>query len=455
MKIKKLTVLFLSVISIISCFTLTAQANSGPAWYKGADSSGAIIMTDNCPVSLQKEVLTFDIDNLPSVSGNFAPNTVTADYEYFNPTDELLSLRMAFPCGIKPNYAKDIDDRAMIDISLDGVETNAEVRFTDSDSHGYKSLDFKSEVHKIRDKKSVFIDENATVTFYSYNFVLPYNQEFEVLGRIKYGENVRVFVFDAYDLVYYGDGCATFTTYLNNKSHNCFLCVIGDVNNADISWFDAGEGNYVGNSIKAELVENKTLSFSDFVDNYFKFDDEVNPTDRHNAVIDRFFIGCGNVIVADEYRLDFRNSMLKWLLYDMEIQAKSTVKNRVTAPIYPSISGRNSRFEYTYYLSPASEWSDFNSLTVNINTPYYIDRDIFDKSLIKTDSGYTVEFDSLPKGELYFTVNSNYEINNCIDLNIGSIILSGVILFFLILGVVLLVIGIKGYNYICGKHKNQ
>ena len=105
--------------------------------------------------------------------------------------------------------------------------------------------------------------------------------------------------------------------------------------------------------------------------------------------------------------LHTQTQFMRWYQYEIEIPAKSTIINTVTAPIYPSINEKwvPSIYEYTYLLSPAKTWSKFGKLDIEIKTPYFIIND--KNAFTKTETGYAMSLNGLPEGELVFTLSSS------------------------------------------------
>ena len=97
---------------------------------------------------------------------------------------------------------------------------------------------------------------------------------------------------------------------------------------------------------------------------------------------------------------------------------EETLVNTVSAPLYPSVN-RNyvpPVYSYTYLLSPAAGWADFNNLTIRIYTDMYLLRGETRKSVTNPDGSVTVtgetvdflkdggvyeaRFEKLPDGDL-------------------------------------------------------
>ena len=83
-------VLALSAACLISQFS--AMANSAQKDWQGTSANGVIVTDEECPVTVEKERLTFDISEFPetyySTPEEFLSYTgrVTAEYTFYNPT---------------------------------------------------------------------------------------------------------------------------------------------------------------------------------------------------------------------------------------------------------------------------------------------------------------------------------------------------------------------------------
>lgn len=67
-------------------------------------------------------------------------------------------------------------------------------------------------------------------------------------------------------------------------------------------------------------------------------------------------------------------SLMRWYEYTLTLEPGQTLKNAVTAPLYPAIDAgyTPSLYSYTYLLSPAKTWAQFGELEVVVKTPYYM-----------------------------------------------------------------------------------
>ena len=94
---------------------------------------------------------------------------------------------------------------------------------------------------------------------------------------------------------------------------------------------------------------------------------------------------------------------MRWYEYTITLEPGQTLKNAVTAPLYPAIDAdyTPSIYAYTYLLSPAKTWTQFGELDITVNTPYYMTECGID-GFTRTDSGYALSLPGLPEGELTF-----------------------------------------------------
>lgn len=126
---------------------LSVEANSGPPWEEGVTADGIYSLHEDSVLEVQSEVLTFDISSLPSdiAEGKNYDARVTAEYTFYNPTDEYVTTAMAFPFGIRPYYAEELEVTEISDpIKIDGKTADYQIRHT----YG-KYGEFEKDVHGI------------------------------------------------------------------------------------------------------------------------------------------------------------------------------------------------------------------------------------------------------------------------------------------------------------------
>ena len=137
----------LSLILITAAFISPSLANSAPRFWQGTDTSGVIAAADDCPLTVERETLTFDIGEFPdtyyeSEKGFLAyEGKVSAEYVFRNPTDYKVTAKLVFPFGNPPFYGEFSDsaadkisvsfpDTEKYGVAVDGRPAEATVRYT-------------------------------------------------------------------------------------------------------------------------------------------------------------------------------------------------------------------------------------------------------------------------------------------------------------------------------------
>ena len=202
---KKITAGVLLILLLAEICIQPAYANSAQRHWRGTDSTGAVVTGEDCPIVVDKELLTFDVQEFPE---QYYPDTdsflaytgkVTAEYIFRNPANYAVTATLVFPFGNLPHYGEYIYDRATgrpVDVSdtlkygvtLDGNPVEATVRHTLKARHTTFSLD--EDLPKLADS---YISDSF------FNPDLPvWVQRYSVTGIDKeYGAATAAFVINA------------------------------------------------------------------------------------------------------------------------------------------------------------------------------------------------------------------------------------------------------------------
>ena len=90
---KKITAGVLLILLLAEICIQPAYANSAQRHWRGTDSTGAVVTGEDCPIVVDKELLTFDVQEFPE---QYYPDTdsflaytgkVTAEYIFRNPAN--------------------------------------------------------------------------------------------------------------------------------------------------------------------------------------------------------------------------------------------------------------------------------------------------------------------------------------------------------------------------------
>ena len=402
---------------------ITVFANSGPSYWYGADSSN-IIMRDNCPLVVEKEVLNFDIYS--QLDDYYSENDVeefktytdkfTAEYTFYNPTDKDITAQLAFPLGMMPQYVNLERDMSKYSVSLNGTEIEKEIRYTKSDD--YYEFDYSSEVIKLADGyiDDDFYSPDMLVTKYTLvphtDEEIDYQREMRILWDGSNSEYTRIMPLGFSGYKWEEGKKAEFSTNIERKN-NAVIYAIGYPLESfpEYSFYDSwkDDAKQIEGSIEI-LEEQATLEqvLTELCEN-LNVNWNVSSMDTYNmfvssmAITDDYYENIGIINTENVYY--YKENLICWYLYEITVPAGENVTNTVTAPLYPDINLKYEpkKYDYEYLLSPAKEWARFKDIEININTPFYMletNQDIFEK----TETGYSYKGKGLPDGELEFVL---------------------------------------------------
>lgn len=396
----------------------TASANSAAPWEEGVTGDGVYAVREYSVLEVQSEKLVFDINTLPSLEkGQIYDARVTAEYTFYNPTEESLTTQMAFPFGRKPAYADNLSVAYIQNpVLVNGQPVAHQVR------HTYGLFEeFYESVRDIRDDYIAddFFTPDLPVTIYTAT--VNFTDSADIDGRVA----LRL---DGAPALGGGTRCiGPFQSDATSDAYNVWE-VLSDGESAVF---------YVlGEDVPLDEWEWFTSAWSDRVEGHIRTDSEISFATAKSTLGDIIFAN-----YADDCgisRIDWYNGVMlhklavergdfsylswfsplnvspedfnAWYVYTVQTAPYSSFTNSVTAPLYPTVHFNFAPdvYKYVYYLSPAANWADFGTLDVEINTPcfQYGDEYYNSATFSRTEGGYSAHFDSLPEGELYFSLCS-------------------------------------------------
>ena len=421
MKRKVFSFLLVFAVTVL-CISAPAHANSAQTYWKGVAASGAIIADKECPITVEHELLTFDIQNLPE--NYYNPETfgytgkVTAEYTFKNPADYTVTASLAFPFGTYPSYLPEIyssengapyDDTAVYGVTVNGEEISKTLRHTYTNGN-YTNADLT----KIADSyiKGSFFRADMPVTKYTYKASGIEKEpnssayaSFTLTADISETRTVMIpnSGYDYHD----GEKTATAGTWVQNGDEIIIYAIGKPYEKAPqfTVYFSGAEEEAIGGDIT--LISTETMTYEDLVFLNYSENSPITRIDWFNAMLamhESADTRSGLIFEGGEYALSpGRDSLMRWYLYEITLAPGETLKNTVTVPIYPDIDGNYIPpvYSFEYLLSPASTWKSFGSLDIVFNTPYNIIESGFE-SIVRTENGYSLSLDSLPDKELEF-----------------------------------------------------
>ena len=436
---KKLTKAILACFGVMICTfssvnQVKAEANSAQRYWEGVSAMGALIMDETCPIEVQHEKLVFDLTEFPANYYDTAQSfleysgKVSAQYTFYNPKDYTVKATLAFPFGRVPYYANTYDettgennystDAEKYDVMVDGIPVEKEIRYTLA---GYfEDFNVEMDLPQIKDgyAEDEFYSPLLTVTKYPYEVTgldaTSYRSAYACFTyKGDYTKN-RLWVVPTNGAKAQKNGI-TLGSWAGNNGKTFEVYVIGEPLTEELDWViyeNGAQEKQIAGDVVLRRDKITTMTFEEFVyTSYFgeyQWQNGISQFDWYNAVVYSL-----NECLDEEYgyikymQMNSQREFMRWYQYEIEIPAKSTIVNTVTAPIYPSI---NAHYEpliygYTYLLSPAKTWKTFGSLDIEIHTPYYLFEDSFGFS--KTEYGYALSLEGLPEGELEFTLSTS------------------------------------------------
>lgn len=404
----------LMIFLLASACLVPASANSAVRYWEGSTAYGVMVGEGQCPIQVLHETLTFDVPHFPDyVSADKSEQyeaKVTADYTLHNPTNDDVTVKLAFPFGQRPNYQfSPIEDEAFMmksyGVSLNGEPVAIQLRHTFNEAR----FDLLTDLPRLRDGylQDNFYSPELAVTHYVYevskiNVTKTAIAYAELLIESDLGENTKIFVPNSLS-PRDGDGVHIRTDLqMNSLIQLIDVYVLGEPLDTMPEWSLHFYQEQTPFDAEFELLDITQMTYYDLAMQEYGENEGITECDWYNAVTDSFLAGEQDFGVTRTYNgtLDMTERLMQWYEYEITVPAGKTVQNSVTAPLFPSINRgyEPSVYEYNYLLSPATTWASFGTLDVIIKTPYYL---VLDNEGYESIEGvYQKHYDSLPTGEL-------------------------------------------------------
>ena len=425
-KRKVITVIF-TVLLLSAVFVQSTHANSAQRHWSGTDSSGALVKDKNCPLAVDKELLTFDVQELPknyySGTEEFLAYTgrVTAEYTFCNPADYAVTATLVFPFGNLPLYGEYLYDSptdkytAASDTEKYGVKVNGEpidvaVRHTLKGRGTPFSLD--EDMPKLTDgyiSDSFFRpDLPVWVQQYSVEGIGAENQAATAAFVLREDPSkTRVLWEEKSGMATLKDGIRI--SGWTKTGDTLTVYIFGEPPKDGIAWslYENGacEKKIDGN---ITLKYSEQMTFRDFAFREYDNSSGISESDWYNAQVAFMNDGSKDWMYGGIYTEKSAFSLMRWYEYTLTLEPGQTLTNTVTAPLYPAIDAgyTPSIYTYTYLLSPAKTWAQFGELKIAVNTPYYMTENN-QGGFSKAGNGYELTLPGLPEKELSFTLSES------------------------------------------------
>lgn len=437
MKYKKIAALAVLLAMLFCLNTSYAFANSARTSWSGVTATGSYVTDEDCPVTVEQELLTFDLAEFPE---NYYPDEasfldysgkVTAQYTFHNPSDYTVTMELAFPFGGFPDYGyvgydemyeTHIygNDTEKFDVTADGNVIDKQLRHTLF--HIYDQFDPQRDPERLQDgfSDNSFYSPELPVTQYIFTLSGIDEETWSAANAAidlpEFNGKTRYLLMEQSGGSSSQDGFCRASVWAENGME-LHLFVIGEDSGQLPEWkFYQDGGTEDGEEIDgtATLTATETMTFKDLALSKYNPSGEISESDWYNAIAalfdensDTSFSFIQLAEMGSDRILDISSQLMRWYVYELTLKPGQTLINTVEAPIYPSIDSHSGQmvYSYTYLLSPAQTWTDFGKLEIAINTPFYLRETSLD-GFEKVETGYTLTLDGLPEGDLSFQLSA-------------------------------------------------
>lgn len=384
------------IAAAVPCAAISASACKGVPYDEGVYSCDAALVGGKSDLCLQKQKLIFDVSDFPA-SGceELYKSGVTAEYTFYNPTAAAVKNTLAVASGELPYYFTSEEGFAP-KVYTDGVEVEAQIR------HTYGYYHYATDDIAISDEyvSGDFLKPELSVAVY----------EVKIKGSVDSDYTYQCVAdtddVDAEKTRFISNGYYRLTAYNNEDSNK--ICVLGEDVALDLKWtvtkYGYGSNTQVNNGVELTKVEDTTLS--ELLLSYRKEDSKVSEVDWFNGLVGDFEENkitwhYGNLRYTDE------RDFTEWYVYDLEVQPKATVVNKVTTPLFPDINHNYTPYVYNYrydFIS-ASQWAEYGELEIIVKTDYYMQ--YLPTGFQECVGGYKATYLTKPNDYLNFELSSS------------------------------------------------
>ena len=417
--------LALCLALLLPLLALPASANSAQSYWRGTTAARALVTGEDCPLVVEEEVLTFDLQEFPQQYYNEVadylayPGRVRAQYTFHNPADYAVEATLVFPFGTRPDYGHlrdpETDDpiwganTQAYGVTVDGQPVQVLLRHTFSPWGAQFDLD--TDMARLHDGfwEDSFYRPDLPVTRYVYR---PTGVDLESCPAANAAfvwagdpDSTRV-------LMENQNGGRTLTEGVQLEcwveEGSFAVNFLGEPPEEPLSWAFYENGACEKEIAGAmELVDTQTTTLEQLLLRDYDPASGVLDYDWFNAAVEalRQLEWDQGVIMGGEFSFDLSGQLMGWYQYQLALAPGATLVNTVTAPMYPSVDAGYEPpvYQYTYLLSPARSWAGFGALDISLHTPFVLlqsDPGGFEA----VEGGYALHLDALPQGELTFTL---------------------------------------------------
>lgn len=398
------------VLPLLLSAAAPALANSAQTHWHGTALTGAQIQDKDCPLVVEHEDLTFHISEFPVNSYASQQEfldysaSVTAEYTFRNPADYTVTATLAFPFGEFPSYGIYTDDTERYGVTVNDAPVSTVLRHTYSPQFSIDDLTLLQNDHLTDD----FFSPDLSVTKITYAISEIDEEAYPAASAsftyTPHPSKTRYIVSNYSGGSFDEDKGSIFTWLDNGISFD--LYILGEVPDPLPQW-TCYENGAMETEIPGSVtpVKTESLTLQELIFKEYDPEQGVSEVDWYNAVttyLKRNTMGSASIDCTAPMQL------MRWYQYEITLGPGETLKNAVTAPLYPEIDLRYAPplYTYTYLLSPAQTWKSFGDIDIHIETPFcLVDSEDTLEGSTRDEVGWSLHLDGLPEGELIFSLS--------------------------------------------------
>lgn len=418
---------------IILLFSPMVYANSGPTYWEGYPSLEVLSIQENSPIVVEKEDLIFDFTKPELAKHDDYSKTglVTAIYEMSNPTDEEMTVQMAFPMiskipDFKSEDIKIMEDKEDIIFEI-FIGASAKDVINSSNENGQNKMNFDRIINSIT--KSDYMPENFKLddigTLYRFDIQNTSDKGIHFRVDFKYNDEKTKILSNGFNSYHMNqDNNITEIGSYIHKEETLEILVIGEDIDLNINAYtDTDYKETTNNYLYKE--ESKSIVVRDYLINYFNdYLENTNYKDLlpYNQLLN-IYLRCTDDMFSREFGYIWLDELTTFdyfdlffvLLYEVKFmphETKDVSISYITKGTMDRKETVDPQYIFEYILNPAGNWASFKDLNIKIippvESPYIIESSL---ELERNQNGsYTKTFESLPENDLTFTLYSKEKV---------------------------------------------
>jgi len=450
---KKAVLQIAVLFALLPAIILSAAANSGPTYWPAAPGFELAVDT-GCPITVLHEELVFDFNTEEPQDGWSPAADVTASYSMHNPSDEHLSVTMAFPfiCSMSDMT------NAVRTVTVNGDSFPFSTYFGNSVSlSDLPELELEDILSNVLTN---WPEEPADGIIYTFTPVISggYSGPEDIYAEISFASGMPCFFSNSMSYSMLDDGSAVLGTYFrtDGSAYSDGLLRVfvsgGSIDDYSTAFYSdpSRETETDGISFTVTSTPSSFRAFLEQVvseyDNYFSAAAEIDNS-SYGALLSEIAAGTyggyfNYIPVFDMWNSFSHQDRQAMAVYTVDFAPNETKEISVTCGLQGVMNrpdgyrSDGTSYTYTYLSNPAKNWAGFGTLSINVLLPEGFSFPIASSvpELTETSPGvFSAQLDGLPDENITFILGDiNHEITPDTKAPSPALWISGTVFLILI-----------------------